>query len=65
MDGELHQMMLERQERLEEALMKAETNQASSEDWSIIWAECGLKRPLNFGEQHGTYRIGKQQQQQI
>lgn len=65
MDGELHQLMLERQERLEEALWNAECNRATSEDWSIIWAECGLKRPVNFGENHGTYRISKQQQQQL
>jgi hypothetical protein len=57
MSSELHQLMLERQERLEEALIKAETSQATSEDWSIIWAECGLKRPINLGEDHGVNSI--------
>lgn len=57
MCSELHQLMLERQERLEEALIKAETTKATSEDWSIIWAECGLKRPINLGEKNGINSI--------
>jgi hypothetical protein len=42
--GEMHQLMLERQQRLEEALERAEQGKASEEDWQIIYFECGLKR---------------------
>jgi len=43
---EMHQLMLERQQILEEALEKAETGVATQEDWNIIRYECGLsKRP--------------------
>jgi len=45
---EMHQLMLERQQRLEEALERAETGIATHEDWDIIRYECGLpkKRPI-------------------
>ena len=47
-DGQqLHQLMLERQERLEEALIKAEAGKASPEDWEIIRYECGVARRPN------------------
>jgi len=43
---EMHQLMLERQQILEEALERAETGVATQEDWNIIRHECGLsKRP--------------------
>jgi hypothetical protein len=44
---EMHQLMLERQQMLEEALERAETGVAKQEDWDIIRYECGLpkKRP--------------------
>jgi len=46
-DAEMHQLMLERQQILEEALERAETGVATQEDWDIIRYECGLpKRPL-------------------
>jgi len=42
----MHQLMLERQQILEEALERAETGVATQEDWNIIRYECGLsKRP--------------------
>lgn len=44
MMDEWHQMMLDREQELQEALLRAETNQASEEDWKIIYVECGLKR---------------------
>jgi len=43
----MHQLMLERQQILEEALERAETGVATQEDWNIIRYECGLsKRPI-------------------
>jgi len=44
---EMHQLMLERQQMLEEALERAETGVATQEDWDIIRYECGMtKRPI-------------------
>lgn len=48
---EFCQFMLERQQILEEALDRAESGVASSEDWSVIRSECGLpKVKLNLKE---------------
>jgi len=41
-EDQINQMMLERQQMLEEALDKAETGVATEEDWRLIRAECGL-----------------------
>ena len=41
-DGEFHQLQIERQERLQEALSRAESLQATADDWAIIRSECGL-----------------------
>lgn len=44
---EMHQLMLERQQMLEEAIERAEAGIAVQEDWDIIRYECGLpKRPM-------------------
>jgi hypothetical protein len=44
---EMHQLMLERMQMLEEALERAEAGVASGDDWNIIRSECGLpKRPI-------------------
>jgi hypothetical protein len=45
--GEMHQLMLERQQRLEDALIRAEDGTATEEDWKTIYFECGLKRNSN------------------
>ena len=46
-EAEMHQLMLERQQMLEEALERAETGVATQEDWVIIRYECGLpKNPV-------------------
>ncbi len=45
-DSEYHQLMLERQQRLEEAIIAAEHGYGTHEDWAIICAECGVP-PLN------------------
>lgn len=42
--AEMHQLMLERMQQLEEALERAETGTATTDDWSIIRSECGLPR---------------------
>lgn len=44
MDAWHHQLMLEREQQLQEALIRAEGNVASKEDWETIYFECGLKR---------------------
>lgn len=46
-EGEMHQLMLERQQRLEEALERAEKGTATEEDWYVIYFECGLRRNKN------------------
>ena len=40
-EEEFNQAMLERQQMLEDALMRAETGVATTEDWNIIRFECG------------------------
>jgi len=37
-----HQAMLEREQILEEALIRAQDNRATENDWDLIWWECGL-----------------------
>ena len=46
--SELQQLMDERAQMTEEALIRAEKGIATQEDWLIIWSECGLRtrRPL-------------------
>ena len=45
-DGQLwHEMMLERQHQLEDALERAEQGIATPDDWNIIRYECGVSRP--------------------
>jgi hypothetical protein len=39
-----HQLMLDREQHLQEALLRAESNKASEKDWEAIYFECGLKR---------------------
>jgi hypothetical protein len=45
---QMHQMMLERMQMLEEALERAEAGRATMSDWNIIRSECGMpiKTPL-------------------
>jgi hypothetical protein len=43
-EDEWHQLMLERQERLEEALERAEAGEAQPEDWTVIRYECGVPK---------------------
>ena len=47
MHNEMHELMLERMQMLEEALQRAEAGTASGDDWNIIRSECGVsKRPI-------------------
>lgn len=41
-EGEYDQLMLERQQMLEEAFNRAQTGIATGDDWAIIRYECGL-----------------------
>ena len=41
------QAMLEREQMLEEALMRAEQHKANEDDWKIIYFECGKQRRNN------------------
>ena len=43
-EEEFNQLMLERHERLVEAIEKAEAGRASEADWAIIRYECGVYR---------------------
>jgi hypothetical protein len=46
-EDEMHQLMLERMQMLEEALQRAKAGVATEDDWNIIRSECGLsKRPI-------------------
>lgn len=47
MEEEMHQLMLERIQRCEEALERAQAGQATKEDWEVIRFECGLKEQKN------------------
>ena len=42
--SELQQLMLEREQMTEEALVRAEQGIATEEDWIVIWSECGLRK---------------------
>ncbi len=46
---EMHQLMLERLQRCEEALAKAKEGKATEEDWEVIRFECGLKKERKHG----------------
>jgi len=46
-EAEYHQAMLERMQQLEEALKRAESGQATNEDWNVIYYECGIRRAKN------------------
>jgi len=39
-----HQQQLERQQMLEEALLRAERKEANEHDWKVIYFECGMTR---------------------
>ena len=41
-EGQFNQMMLERQQRLEEAFDRAYNGFATEEDWAVLRFECGL-----------------------
>jgi DNA helicase TIP49 (TBP-interacting protein) len=54
-EGEYHQMQLERQEMLEQALRKAINHSATEDDWAVIRYECGLpaqNHKVNHHESH-------------
>jgi len=42
MGNELHQLMLERMQMLEEALCRAVAGVATTDDWETICIECGV-----------------------
>jgi hypothetical protein len=46
-EQQMHQLMLERQQLLEEALERAEAGRATNEDWAIIRYECGMPRKVS------------------
>lgn len=58
MDAEYHQLMLERQQQLEESLQRAYGGKANEEDWKRIAFECGVANMSFKGENHA---IRKQQ----
>lgn len=46
-EAEYHQAMQERMQELQEALERAEQGNATTEDWNVIYYECGLRRATN------------------
>ena len=44
MDEWQHQLYLEREQMLEEALLRAERKEANEDDWKVIYFECGMTR---------------------
>lgn len=54
-DSEYHQMQLERQEQLEEALRRAINHSATEDDWAIIRYECGLPAQNNKVNHHESH----------
>lgn len=42
-----YQLELEREQTLQEALQRAESNEATEQDWKVIYFECGMKRRNN------------------
>lgn len=45
-EAEMHQLMLERMQMLEEALRRGIAGIATEDDWELIYAECGLPKSL-------------------
>jgi hypothetical protein len=46
-ESEMHQLMLERMQMLEESLRRGIAGVATEDDWNTIRIECGLsKRPI-------------------
>lgn len=55
-DSEYHQVNLELQQMLEEALERAQAGVATADDWNLIRHGCGLqKRSKPTGETHESY----------
>ena len=50
--SEYNQMMLERQEQIEEALRRAINHSATADDWAVIRYECGLPAQNNKVNHH-------------
>jgi hypothetical protein len=48
MENELHQLMLERMQMLEEALCRAVAGVATTGDWETICTECGVPKASIF-----------------
>lgn len=41
-NSEYHQLMIERQERIEQAIIEVRKGNGTDEDWAIICSECGV-----------------------
>ena len=48
----MDEMMMERQERLEEALKNAHGGNGTDEDWAVICYECGVSALFNQGNKN-------------
>ena len=47
-ESEMHQLMLERMQMLEEALRRAIAGVATQDDWEMICTECGMPKASIF-----------------
>lgn len=59
-DSEYHQVNLELQQMLEEALERAQAGKGTADDWNLIWYGCGLQKRFKTiskpqGANNGSY----------
>jgi hypothetical protein len=54
-DSEYHQMQLDRQQLLEEAMSRAINHSATEDDWAVIRYECGLPAQKHKVNHHESY----------
>lgn len=54
---EFHQMMLDRQREVEEAVDRAERGEATKEDWTLIRYECGLRNQNANSESNAVKQL--------
>jgi hypothetical protein len=50
-ESEMHQLMLERMQMLEDALRRGIAGVATEDDWILIFAECGMSKSPIFTEE--------------
>ena len=54
---EFHQMMLDRQREVEDAVERAERGEATKDDWTLIRYECGLRNQNANSESNSAKQL--------